>query len=274
MDEGFITRVLSAIVGIILLWFIINRGEAIFLSFIVLMSAVANWELHRAFKKSGKDPNIIYSTLTGTLLMVTVYFLPNVNTIFLPFLIIIILSFFSNMVNYDRNRMEDIVYTIFSFVYTFIPFTHIILIRNLQYGVAFVWWVFVTTWSCDTFAYIIGMLIGSRKLAPDISPNKSIEGSIGGIFGSIAASFLFARYALPQISASDAVIVGLLVGIFSQIGDLSASLIKRFCKIKDFSNLIPGHGGVLDRFDSALFSFPVAYYYIIIAIQKGGFHWV
>ncbi|TYP54279.1 phosphatidate cytidylyltransferase [Thermosediminibacter litoriperuensis] len=272
MDEGFITRVLSAIVGIILLWFIINRGEAIFLSFVVLMSAVANWELHRAFKKSGIDTKIVYSTLTGTLLLTTVYFLPNVKILFLPLFIIIVLSFFSNIVNYERNKMEDIVFSIFSFIYTSIPLTHIILIRNLQHGVAFVWWVFVTTWSCDTLAYITGMFAGRHKLAPNISPNKSIEGSIGGIFGSIVASFLFARFTLPQIPLFDTVTVGLLVGILSQIGDLSASLIKRFCRIKDFSNLIPGHGGVLDRFDSALFSFPVAYYYIVIAIQKGGFH--
>ncbi|MCG0275023.1 MAG: phosphatidate cytidylyltransferase [Thermosediminibacteraceae bacterium] len=270
MVKSFTVRTLSAAIGILFLYFVISKGAITFLGFIVLMNIIANWELFKAFKEAGIEINLISSALLGTFLLTTVHFFTDTKIFFLPFFVIIVIEFLSSMMNYKRNKLENIVFTIFSFIYTSIPLTYIILLRKLPFGIAFLWWVFITTWSCDTFAYITGMLAGNHKLAPIISPNKSIEGSIGGILGSVVASSLFAMLTLPQVLFWDSVMVGLLIGVFSQIGDLSASLIKRFCGIKDFSNLIPGHGGVLDRFDSTLFSFPIAYYYIVTAIQKGG----
>lgn len=271
MDETFIIRSLTAILGIALLYVVIGRGAASFLVFIILMTLIANWELARAFKKAGINVNMVFSGTAGSILLTMIYFWSGAKTtVFFPFCLLIILSFFSSIVKYKQNKLMDTVFTTFSFLYTSIPFSHIMLIKDLSQGPVLLWLVFVTTWSCDTFAYITGMLLGRHKLSPQISPKKSIEGSIGGIIGSISASFIYSMMFLPQIKILDRVILGLLIGIFSQMGDLSASLIKRFCGIKDFSNLIPGHGGILDRFDSSLFSFPVAYYYIITVIQKGG----
>jgi phosphatidate cytidylyltransferase len=114
------------------------------------------------------------------------------------------------------------------------------------------------------------MIIGKTALAPAVSPNKTIEGSLGGILSSVAASVLYSVYFLPEINTLHAILFGICIGVVAQIGDLSASFIKRYCQIKDFSNIIPGHGGILDRLDSALFSFPVAYIFIKLLLQKGG----
>ena len=131
-----------------------------------------------------------------------------------------------------------------------------------KYGIYLVWMVFVSSWISDTFAYLTGMLLGRHKLAPVLSPKKSIEGSIGGIAGSSLAGalfgFIFSSKAGQEINM---VVVCALLGAFgsviSQIGDLAASAIKRNCEIKDYGHLIPGHGGIMDRFDSVLFVAPL-----------------
>jgi phosphatidate cytidylyltransferase len=122
--------------------------------------------------------------------------------------------------------------------------------------------LFATIWSCDTAAYFVGKSLGKHKLAPVISPNKTIEGAVGGIIGGFAAAYLcqgtFFREALPK----DALVVGMVVGVIGQLGDLVESMLKRDAQVKDSSAIIPGHGGVLDRFDSLLFTLPCIYYYL------------
>lgn len=273
IKNEFIIRSLSAIIGVLILGYVINIGKIIFLLLLGLLNTVANWELYNAFKKIGIEIKIVYTIALNLFLLFFVYFLPNIQLIFFPFSIIIMMSFLTTLINNDKDNLTDIVFTLFSFIYTSVMFLHFLLLRNLENGIYYVWWVFATTWACDTFAYIVGMLYGKHKLIPRVSPQKSIEGSFGGLAGSIIASLIFANYFLPSVKLYDSIFLGILIGIFSQIGDLSCSLIKRFCKIKDFSRIIPGHGGVLDRFDSTLFSFPVAYYYIVIVIMKGGLKW-
>jgi len=273
IKNEFLIRSISAVLGIILLGYVINVGKIIFLISLGILNTIANWELYNAFKKIGIDIKLGYVVLLNIFLLFFVYFVPNIQLVFFPFSIIIMMSFLTTLINNDKNNLTDIVYTLFSFIYTSIMFLHFLLLRNLENGIIYVWWVFASTWACDTFAYIVGILFGKHKLIPSVSPKKSIEGSIGGIGGSVLISIVFAKYFLPAVKPLEAFILGLLIGIFSQIGDLSCSLIKRFCKIKDFSRIIPGHGGILDRFDSTLFSFPVAYYYIMIVIIKGGLIW-
>lgn len=113
---------------------------------------------------------------------------------------------------------------------------------------------------CDTFAYFVGSRIGKHKLYPAVSPNKSIEGGIGGLVGAMVA-VLIAKYTfLPIIGVFDALLLGLFLGVVGQMGDLFESLLKRACTVKDSGSMIPGHGGILDRLDSLLFAFPVVYY--------------
>jgi len=273
VGEKMLPRIISAIVGILMMGYLINAGGWRYLLSVMLLNLIAIYELHAAFKEIDIHTRLVPSCLIAIMLQLAVNFLSEYNFMFIPFSIVLMLIFIFtySIINNGKNHIIDVSFTMFSFVYTTILFMYFLLARHLNNGVLIVWWIFVTTWLCDTGAFFIGLRFGRRKLVPNISPHKTIEGSIGGIIFSSLGSFLFTRILLSYVKPVDALLIGVIVGIFSQIGDLSASLIKRYCKIKDFSNIIPGHGGILDRFDSALFSFPVAYYYILFFIQGGGY---
>ena len=126
--------------------------------------------------------------------------------------------------------------------------------------------VFIGSWATDTCAYFAGYFFGKHKLAPVISPKKTVEGSIGGILGTLILmltySYIGAEVCDVRVNAVNVIILSLICGGVSQLGDLCASVIKREQGIKDYGHIMPGHGGVMDRFDSVLFAAPVVYYFI------------
>ena len=142
---------------------------------------------------------------------------------------------------------------------------HIILIDGLGEYSILIWLVIITAFSTDIMAYFSGYLFGKHKLAPNLSPKKTIEGAIGGAIGSILFSGLFGYFIVPRLLIH-CLIIGLIGGIMSQFGDLTASALKRKMGVKDYGNLIPGHGGIMDRFDSVIFMAPIIYYYIMIVL--------
>ncbi len=156
-------------------------------------------------------------------------------------------------------------YQIFSLLYIAVPLGLIIQMYSLPYGHLLIWLVFVISALTDTMAYFVGMKLGKRRLAPAISPKKSVEGALGGLVGGIGFSLIFgiilAKAFHVQLPLWHYGLVGAVGSIFGQFGDLSASLIKRKFNKKDYGNLIPGHGGILDRIDSILFVIPVVYLY-------------
>jgi phosphatidate cytidylyltransferase len=133
---------------------------------------------------------------------------------------------------------------------------------------SYVWIVVLSAFGTDIFAYFTGVLIGKRKLCEKISPKKTVEGSIGGALGSVLLCGLFGHFFLPA-GLADCIAIGLLGGVLSQVGDLSASVLKRKLGVKDWGALIPGHGGVLDRIDSILFTAPLTFYYLFIKTALG-----
>jgi phosphatidate cytidylyltransferase len=133
-------------------------------------------------------------------------------------------------------------------------------------GMSFALLPFFLTWSCDTVAYAVGRAFGRNKMMPSVSPHKSWEGGLAGLAIAVAAAFGARAWFAPYLTAADAVALGALVGVFGQIGDLVESLLKRDAETKDSSRLIPGHGGVLDRFDSLLFTAPIVYYYLVFRV--------
>jgi len=149
-------------------------------------------------------------------------------------------------------------------------FSFLILLREfpqsvgLDYKLGGLWIVYllICIWSCDTFAYFIGASLGRHKLSPAVSPHKTVEGFAGGIVGAVAAAFLFRYVFFTSADLMHLLVIAILVGLVGQMGDLAESLLKRDAKLKDISNIIPGHGGILDRFDSLLFVSPVVYYYL------------
>jgi phosphatidate cytidylyltransferase len=142
---------------------------------------------------------------------------------------------------------------------------HVVLVENTGDPSILVWLIVLSAFGSDVCAYFIGMSIGRHKLCPKISPKKTIEGAIGGVIGSILVCGIFGFYFADQYFFH-CLAIGAIGAVISQCGDLTASIFKRKMGIKDYGNLIPGHGGILDRFDSVLFTAPTIYYYIQLFI--------
>lgn len=136
--------------------------------------------------------------------------------------------------------------------------------EGLEIGFFLVLMVFVSVWICDSFAYFIGIKFGKHKILPRVSPKKSWEGGIAGLISAVI--FVALAMSFTNLNLVDAIVLGLIVGLFGQIGDFAESMFKREVGVKDSSNIIPGHGGLLDRFDSLLFVLPLTFIYIIIVV--------
>ena len=167
------------------------------------------------------------------------------------------------VLNYDNFSVHDAAYNLMGIFYIGVPFAHFIVLRLVPDGIGMKYFALALlgTWACDTTAYFGGTRWGRHKLCPPISPAKSVEGAAFGFAGCIAASVLVGLY--MDISLRDSLFCGSFIGISCQVGDLAESAVKRQMGVKDSGRFFPGHGGVLDRVDSLLFSVPVAYYYLV-----------
>ena len=166
---------------------------------------------------------------------------------------------------YDTRKITE---AYFGILYVPVMLSFIYQTRMLEDGFQLVWLVFLSAWGCDTCAYCTGVLIGKHKLAPVLSPKKSIEGAVGGVVGAALLGLIYALAAgkfFPEFDHSPAVyaLICAVGALISMVGDLAASGIKRNHNIKDYGKLIPGHGGILDRFDSVIFTAPVIYFLAI-----------
>ncbi len=153
----------------------------------------------------------------------------------------------------------------FGVIWVAMGFAYVLLIRELNHGMELTILLFACTMVNDTFAYFVGRAIGSHKMAPRISPNKSVEGAIGGIIGSVVAAAVVKIYS-PWLGWREAVILGLAIGFVGQWGDLFESAVKRDFRVKDSGKILPGHGGILDRFDAVLFAAFVTYWLAIVLL--------
>jgi phosphatidate cytidylyltransferase len=188
------------------------------------------------------------------------------NYILLWFCVTVSLGLVMVLFTNDHNITDGPVTTL-SVLYIGFLSSHIVLIDNLEQGSILIWLALLTSFGTDTSAYFSGMLWGKKKLSPSLSPKKTVEGSIGGIIGSMLLCLLFANLYAPELMLHCA-LIGLAGSVAAQFGDLVASAFKRKMGIKDYGSLIPGHGGILDRFDSILFTTPVVYYYIVLIIYN------
>ncbi len=255
-------RIVSALIGIPLLIFIITKGGLILVFSVLLISLLGLKEFYNAFNNIEIYPlkSISYIFTIGLFLA---FLSNNEELVQLNFYLIIILLLIINLFN-QKNILIESGITLIGYFYIAFSLFHIVLLSD-KYTIL-IWFVFIIAWSTDTFAYFSGYFFGSRKLMPSVSPKKTIEGSIGGIIGSIVSSYLYSYFMVPEFIVHS-IVLGLIGSILSQFGDLIASKIKRYVKIKDFGNLMPGHGGVLDRFDSILIIAPFIYYYIFIFVR-------
>ena len=160
--------------------------------------------------------------------------------------------------------LTDPIVILFGTAYIGWMLSHLILLRGLEGGIALIFFVFLVTWASDTAAYYVGSSLGRHKLAPRISPGKTIEGAIGGLVGSVMMAVVAKFGFMPWLDLMDCLIVGLLLGSIGQAGDLFESGLKRHAGVKDSGTLLPGHGGLLDRVDSLIFTSPSFYYYVML----------
>ncbi|NLL69615.1 MAG: phosphatidate cytidylyltransferase [Epulopiscium sp.] len=257
------TRILSAIVGVPLLIFLISYGGWPLVISVLFLSLVGMKEFYNAFASISQPLSMLGY---GATLLYILIVLPK-QQYFPLFIAVFILALLISLVfSYPKRNIMDIGVTFFGFFYVTFLFSHIFLLRNISNGIFLIWLIFISAWGSDTGAYFIGVWLGKHKLCPQLSPKKTIEGALGGILGGSILALLYGYFLQRYVSVGieNFSFVCFLIGIagaaLSQLGDLSASAIKRFTKIKDFGKLIPGHGGVLDRFDSILFTAPFVYY--------------
>ena len=260
-------RYIGAMVLVPLLLFIFLGGYFLKIS-VVLLSLGGMYEFYKVIKVDGYKP----ISIVGYLLCLIYYIYLgrdfNLTTAVGIFILVVFFLMMVPVFNTKRNFV-DIALTILPCFYVGVFFSFILLLSDMENGRYFVWLIFISSWGCDTLAYYFGRYLGSHKLIPTVSPKKTVEGAIGGLIGSILGCTLYG-YIIAQfgvvVPLYHYMIIGLLGGIFGQCGDLVASSIKRYTGVKDYSNLIPGHGGILDRFDSILLVSVVVYYYINIFI--------
>ena len=267
-----VKRIITAVAGILVAVMAVNYGDWLF-SGITLILALCSWhEYYRMMKN--KNINIWYlGGLVLIFLLMSCAWLGNTAEIIFVVVFTIILLLTKPIFCSKAFNLTDAIYTCFGFNYIGLCFMHLLLLRNFEdslsittmlgsvsCGAAYVWLAFIGTWSSDTFAYFVGSVLGKHKLCPDISPGKTLEGMLGGLGGSVFFVSLLGW--LFKVSLFHTVTIGLIIGITATLGDLAESLLKRFCGVKDSGELLPGHGGILDRFDSLLFVAPAVYYYV------------
>lgn len=233
----------------------------------VLISAEA-WlccsEFYRISRMGGRNPNEILGLGAAILLPLAAYFYGLVSTVLVLFMMLMAIAVW--YVVTPRCNIADVSVTAFGPLYTSLAFVSVVLIRKSDPGVEgalLTFGVMLSVWANDAMAYFVGSAIGSHKLAPRISPNKSVEGFFGGLVGSVAIWVFLSLVVLPDLPLSLAIACGIVVGIAVVIGDLFESRIKRGVGVKDSGHVMPGHGGLLDRSDSMLFGTMAAFFMLL-----------
>ncbi|GAB6282744.1 MAG: phosphatidate cytidylyltransferase [Ignavibacterium sp.] len=260
------TRVLVAIIAIPLILILSYLGKYFFLAFILLIGILSFNELTKLVKLKNININFLFGELAIILIILNSYF------IFFEFiyliLLIVILSFIIELFRTKGSAILNLGSLYFGIFYISFFLSTSIGTREFfieyKFGGYFIISIFASIWICDSAAYFVGLKYGIHKLFKRVSPNKSWEGAVAGFIFAIFTMVILKLIALQFLTIVDAIVIGLIIGIFGQIGDLVESLLKRDVNIKDSSNLIPGHGGVLDRFDSFLFVSPIIYLYLKI----------
>ena len=268
----FKTRVISAAVLVILIALMNYRGGPFMGLILLLISEQGLFEFYRTtgvYRSTDSRSLLEKIGYAGT----AVYFLAamviennGLLKLFLILCIVFVAMLAVFVLSFPEYESDLIVKAFFGFMYVPVMLGFILLTRSMRFGQYTVWLIYISSWICDTCAYLVGMKLGKHKLAPILSPKKSIEGAVGGVAGSILFAAIFAyifkgAYELPQgFSVIPFIVIGAVGAVVSQVGDLAASAFKRNYDVKDYGTIIPGHGGVLDRFDSVIFTAPMIYF--------------
>jgi phosphatidate cytidylyltransferase len=274
---NLVKRILVGLVGIPVAVGIVYLGGWFFAGAVILLTMQALREFYGLAASKHATPNVVLGILWSLILQVDVAramvmnpggagTLGTVTAVSVLMVIGVLATLTVELFRAKENALLNTAITIFGVAYITLAMSCLLVLRNVtapafvgtwgDLGTSLVATVFVSVWSADSVAYFVGMAIGRHKLFPRVSPKKSWEGAIGGLVGATAAFAGMAAWLLPELDLGLAAICGALIGIVGPLGDLSESLLKRDAVVKDSGGLLPGHGGVFDRFDSMLFAAP------------------
>ena len=261
--SGLAIRVITAVVFVPIVFACVYFGNWALTGLAAFLAAVGIFEYTRAVNKRLEHPiNYVLAVLCALFIVGVMKW--HYEYAMAALLAVLIIVFIAEIFAPYHDVKRPIA-TVFGMVYIPLIFGLFQAFEAIPNGKVYIWMIFVIAFLTDTFAYFVGRFLGRHKLAPAISPKKTIEGSIGGIVFAVAGMIAYGvvmeqvfHLSLPIVTL---IIVGVLGSVAGQCGDLAASMIKRHCDVKDFGKILPGHGGVLDRFDSILFVLPIVYVY-------------
>ncbi len=260
----FKTRLISGIVLVLIALLVIVTGGNLLLGVMAAISIIGMFELYRVF---GMEKSL--AGIVGYVMALIYYadLLLDVMPDRLLFGVLFMIALLAVYVfSYPKYKADQIMACFFGFVYVAVMLSYIYQTRMLlQGGEYIVWLIFLCSWGSDTCAYCVGVLFGKHKMSPVLSPNKSIEGAVGGVIGAALLTALYTYLFRVQmgIDATEVTMLAIISAVgalISMVGDLAASAIKRNYDIKDYGKLIPGHGGILDRFDSVIITAPIIFF--------------
>lgn len=276
----FWTRLLSGVVLIVIAFAAFFMGTPVLPLLLFLISAAGYRELAKALGVSAAEPDKKFSApeILGYVGIVAYYllvlltaqnYLENSAFYYMACVIALFLAeLFVYVLAFPKYQAEQIAFAVFSFLYAPVMLSFIHFIRMEENGIFTVWFILICSWGCDTCAYCVGKLLGKRRIFPVLSPKKSLEGCIGGVVGAALIGAVYSWFVLPREPRSLvlAALICALGAVISMVGDLAASAIKRNKGIKDYGRLIPGHGGIMDRFDSVIVTAPLVYFLSVILL--------
>ena len=279
-DNSFLIRLRTGVILVIVAIAAIVLGEYVLWGVLLAVSMIGLMELYRAVGVH-KSPAAFAGYAAGAawyglllwkeLLSDDAAFPYSVSfPVLIAAFIVILLAVY--VFAFPKYNSEQITMVFFGFFYVALTLSYIFLVRGLPGGKYTVWLIFIGSWGADTMAYLVGRSIGKHKIVPVLSPKKSLEGFIGGVLGAVLIGVIYALIFKNSLTAEfpnpvfSFAVIAACSSVVSMIGDLAASAIKRDKQIKDYGRLLPGHGGILDRFDSVIFIAPIVYYLLYFGI--------
>jgi phosphatidate cytidylyltransferase len=255
-------RVITGVIAIPLVLGIVMYGSPLlFFGFVTAIVLAASYEYFSMVSKMGVESFPVEGGALCFLLLLELYLGSQSIHLFASLIPVTLFATWFFRGNDVRVALDPIAYTTLGVFYIAGLGGYFLLIHNLEGGSQMIMFLLLLIWAGDAAAYYVGRNLGKHKLTPSVSPNKTVEGAIANVIGTLLAAFIAKSWFVEEFSLTHCLIVAFICGIIGQFGDFSESLIKRNCRVKDSGSLIPGHGGFLDRIDSLLFAGPAFYFY-------------
>lgn len=272
----FVTRLISGIILLAIALLTMGLGGFPLAAVLLVISLIACRELTKALLCATDAKKLNALEKIGILGVVVYYgalfFLGEPVWLLMVIVGVFLAEMFVYVFTFPKFQANQVMASVFSFLYAPVMLSFVYLTRSTPQGIYMVWMILISSWGCDTCAYGVGKLIGRKKIFPVLSPNKSLEGCIGGVLGSALIGGLYGYFVVEEVFPDQRVtwILAFICGmgaVMSMVGDLAASAIKRNHNIKDYGKLIPGHGGIMDRFDSMIVTAPMTYFLTILLLK-------